>query len=120
METAPATTTGLPLSAILAIFFSFIIGIVFGGMALFVFRGFIMNRQLRIAQRKATKMLADSKLEAKDVLVEAKREADKTRNSAETELKERRSELAKQENRVIQKQRRWTASWKTLNSVNSL
>ncbi|QYY58673.1 ribonuclease Y [Dehalococcoides mccartyi] len=103
METAPTTTTGLPLSAILAIFFSFIIGIVFGGMALFVFSGFIMNRQLRIAQRKATKMLADSKTEAKDVLVEAKHEADKVRNSAESELKERRSELAKQENRVMQK-----------------
>ena len=44
---------GLGLPEILAILFSFIIGVIFGGMAAFLSRGMMANRQIRIAQRKA-------------------------------------------------------------------
>jgi len=47
-------------TALLAIFFAFIIGGIFGGMALFISRGMLINRQLRIAQKKATKLLAEA------------------------------------------------------------
>ena len=58
----------------LAIFFSFVIGIIFGGMAAFLSRRMVINRQLRIAQRRASKMVAEARLEAKNVLQEAKQE----------------------------------------------
>jgi ribonuclease Y len=90
-------------TALLAILFAFIIGGIFGGMALFISRGMLINRQLRIAQKKASKLLAEANLEAKDVLHEAKREAEKTRSSSTSELKERRAELQRQESRISQK-----------------
>jgi len=87
----------------LAIFFSFIIGIIFGGMAVFLGRRMVINRQLRIAQRKANKIVTDASLEAKDVLHEAKQEATKLKTTAETERRELRVELQRQENRLAQK-----------------
>jgi len=86
-----------------AIFFIFVIGVVFGGMATFLFRRIMVNRQLRIAQRKAAKVIAEANVEHKKTLDEAKKEADKIKAGAEAEYKERRSELQRQENRVSQK-----------------
>jgi ribonuclease Y len=88
---------------ILAVFFSFVIGVVFGGMAIFLFRRFAVNRQIRLAQRKAAKIEAEASEEAKKALNEAKREVDKTRSAADAEYRERRSELQRQENRLSQK-----------------
>ncbi|MES0328705.1 MAG: ribonuclease Y [Dehalococcoidales bacterium] len=90
-------------TALLAIFFAFIIGGIFGGMALFISRGMLINRQLRIAQKKASKLLAEANLEAKDVLHDAKREAEKTKSSSTSELKDRRADLQRQESRISQK-----------------
>ena len=87
----------------LAIFFSFIIGIIFGGMAVFLGRRMVINRQLRIAQRKANKIVTDATLEAKDMLHEAKQEATKLKTTADTERRELRAELQRQENRLSQK-----------------
>ena len=89
---------------ILAVFFSFVIGVVFGGMATFLFRRMMVNRQLRIAQRKAAKVMSEAKMEYKNTLDEAKKESDKIKAAADAEYKERRSELQRQENRVSQKQ----------------
>jgi len=91
------------IDVLLAIFFSFVIGTVFGAMAAFVLRRTLINRQIRIAERKATKMISDATIEAKNVANEAKREADKTKYELEAEYKERRSELQRQEQRVTQK-----------------
>jgi ribonuclease Y len=90
-------------TALLAILFAFIIGAIFGATALFASRGMLINRQLRIAQKKAARTMAEARLEAKDVLHEAKQEAEKTKLSSSAELKERRSVLQRQENRVTQK-----------------
>ena len=87
----------------LAVFFSFIIGIIFGGMAIFLGRRMVINRQFRIAQRKATKMVTDARLEAKDTLNDAKQEATRVKGIADAERRELRSELQRQENRLSQK-----------------
>ncbi|MFC2122600.1 ribonuclease Y [Bacteroidota bacterium] len=91
------------IDVLAAIFFSFVIGIIFGAMAAFVLRRTLINRQIRIAERKATRMISDATIEAKNVVNEAKRETDKTKYELEAEYKERRSELQRQEQRVAQK-----------------
>jgi ribonuclease Y len=87
----------------LGIFFTFVIGVVFGGMATFLFRRMMVNRQLRVAQRKAAKVIAEANVEYKKTLDEAKKETDKIKAGVEAEYKERRAELQRQENRVSQK-----------------
>ena len=89
--------------ALLAILFSFVIGAIFGGMVLLLSRRIIFNRQLRIAESKAAKMLLDAKNEAKDVLSQTQEEAKRVKATADNEYRERRSELQKQENSVNQK-----------------
>ncbi|MEE8318443.1 MAG: hypothetical protein V3R36_02260 [Dehalococcoidales bacterium] len=61
-------------TALLAIFFSFIIGVVFGGMAAFLSRRLMFNRQIRIAERNAARLMGDTREEAKKVLSEAREE----------------------------------------------
>jgi len=95
------TIFNLPI--ILAIFFSFIIGAIFGGMAIFISKGLVFNRQLKSAQKDAESILVQAKLEAKDILHEAKQEADKVKSTTDAEVKQRRSEIARQENRLSQK-----------------
>lgn len=88
----------------IAIIFSFIIGSIFGGMAAFLWRRMVFNRQLRIAERKAARMVAEARTEAKGILQEAQEEVKKNKTSADSEYRERRSELQRQENRLSQKQ----------------
>jgi len=88
---------------ILAVFFSFVIGVVFGGMAIFLFRRMMVNRQLRLAQRRASKIEAEANAESKKILDDAKREAEKIKTSTDAEYRERRAELQRQENRLSQK-----------------
>jgi ribonuclease Y len=87
----------------IAIFFSFIIGLIFGGIAVFLARRLVFNRQLHIAERRAAKMVAEAREEAKKVQHDAQEEAKRTKASAEAEYRERRSELQRQENRLSQK-----------------
>jgi len=94
---------GLDIVVILAIFFAFVIGAVFGGMAAFIFRRVMFNRQIRIAERKAAKMIAEARDESRVVLNDAQEEARKTKASVDAEYRERRSELQRQENRLGQK-----------------
>ncbi len=89
---------------ILAVFFSFVIGVIFGGMAMFLSRSMLANHQIRIAQRKAAKLLAEARTEAKDILDENKKEIDKLKLMNESEYKERRTEIQRQENRLTQKE----------------
>jgi ribonucrease Y len=88
---------------ILGFFFAFVIGVVFGGMALFLGRRVVIGRQLRIAERKAARVMAEARVEAKDIVHEAKQEAQKSRTTVETEHRERRIEIQRQENRLSQK-----------------
>jgi len=88
---------------ILVYFSSFIIGAVLGSMAVFLSRRIMMNRQMRITQRKVVRMAAEARNEAKEVLDKVREEANKIRAAAETEYRERRAELQRQENRLAQK-----------------
>ncbi len=89
--------------ALLAIFFGFVIGVIFGGMLLLVSRRIIFNRQLRIAERKAAKTVAEARNEAKELLQQAEEEAKRIKSTADSDYRERRAELQKQENRLNQK-----------------
>jgi len=91
------------IESVLVIFFSFIIGVVFGGMAALLSRRVIFNRQMRIAERKGARVVAEATLEAKDVLNEAKLEAEKIKSAADAEYRQRRSEVQRQETRLSQK-----------------
>ncbi|MFC2017223.1 ribonuclease Y [Chloroflexota bacterium] len=81
----------------------FIIGVIAGGAAVFFSRQMIVNRQLRLAQRKAARTVAEARLESKEVLREAKEEVQKTKSATEAEYRERRSELQRQESRLSAK-----------------
>jgi len=89
--------------ALLAIFFGFVIGVIFGGMLLLLSRRIIFNRQLRIAERRAAKMVSEARNEAKDLLQQGQEEAKRIKATADSDYRERRSELQKQENRLNQK-----------------
>ncbi|HEX74418.1 MAG TPA: ribonuclease Y [Dehalococcoidia bacterium] len=91
------------IDVVLAIAFSFIIGVVFGGMAAFLFRRVMINRQMRIAERKANKMLAEARAESNDILREARQETEKIKSGVEAEYRERRTELQRQESYVSQR-----------------
>jgi ribonuclease Y len=87
----------------IALFFSFVIGLIFGGMGAFLSRRMIFNRQMRFAERKAARMVAEARNESKDILQQAQEEAKGIKASADSDYRERRSELQRQENRLSQK-----------------
>jgi ribonuclease Y len=87
----------------IALFFSFVIGLIFGGIGAFLSRRVLFNRQIRLAERRAAKMVSEARSESKDILAEAQEESKRLKAAADSEYRERRSELQKQENRVSQK-----------------
>jgi ribonucrease Y len=89
--------------ALIAIFFTFVIGIVFGGMAAFLWRRIMFNRQLRIAERKAARMVSEARTEARELLQQAQEEAKRLKATADSDYRERRADLQRQENRLNQK-----------------
>jgi ribonuclease Y len=82
---------------------AFIIGIVAGALGFFFFRGAVMGRRYRIAERKALRIEADARAQAKTILDEAKVEAEKAKVASENEIRQRRAELQRNENRITQK-----------------
>ncbi len=92
------------LDTALVIVFSFIIGVVFGAMAMFLSKGMMAARQATLAKKEAAQIIAEAKTEAKEYLREAKKEADREKTLAEGEIRERRSEVQRQENRLNQKE----------------
>ncbi|MBI2868928.1 MAG: ribonuclease Y [Chloroflexi bacterium] len=91
------------IETVLAIFFSFMIGVIFGAMAAFLSRRMVFNRQLRIAERKAARIISEARNEAKEVVFEAREEVKRIKAANEAEYRERRGELQRQENRLNQK-----------------
>jgi ribonuclease Y len=90
-------------SEIIAVFFIFVIGVILGGMAAFLSRRLVFNRQLRLAERKAARMVAEARNESKTILQDAQNEAKRIKGSADNDYRERRTELQRQENRLNQK-----------------
>ena len=95
---------GIDILVIIAILFvGIVIGVIIGGLAVFTYRRFTFNRQMRIAERRAAKMVGDAREEAKGIISGAGEEARKIKAAADAEYRERRSELQRQENRLSQK-----------------
>jgi ribonuclease Y len=90
-------------SEIIAVFFIFVIGVILGGMAAFLSRRLVFNRQLRLAERKAARMVAEARNESKTILQDAQNETKRIKGSADNDYRERRTELQRQENRLNQK-----------------
>jgi len=87
-----------------AVFFSMlVIGTILGGAIVFFFRRMALLRQLRNAQRRAARTVAEARDEAKEVLNEAKDEVEKIKVTSAGEYRDRRSELQRQENRLATK-----------------
>jgi len=89
---------------VLLALFGFIIGGVAGGAFVYFFRRFRLTREMRLAERKASKIAAEAELKAKAIIREAKAEAGKLKAVAEAEYRERRAELQRNENRLVQKE----------------
>ncbi len=87
----------------IAIFFGFIIGVVLGAAGAFFSRRMLFNRQIRIAERRGAKMVAEARNEAKEIEEKAQEEGKRIKASADSEYRDRRAELQRQENKVNQK-----------------
>ncbi len=82
---------------------AFVIGIVAGAFGFFFFRGAVMGRRYRIAERKAARIEAEARIGAKQIVDEAKQESEKTKAIYESEYRQRKGEIQRQENRLSQK-----------------
>jgi len=91
-------------TALVAMGMTFIIGSVLGGFVVFLSRGFVASRQIRAAQKRAVRIVAEARDQGKQVVNDSKVEIDKIRASAENEARERRLELQRMENRLAQKE----------------
>jgi ribonucrease Y len=81
----------------------FIIGVVLGAILITVFRGALMGRRQRIAERKALRIEMEAQSKAKVIVEDAKQDSEKVKSAAENEYRQRRGELQRQENRLTQK-----------------
>ncbi|MCH8087130.1 MAG: DUF3552 domain-containing protein, partial [Chloroflexi bacterium] len=79
-------------------------GILLGGLTGFFIRYLLLGKRRRETDTKASAILTAVEAKRKEVLLEAKEEALKTRNAAEAEYRERRNELRGQERRFNQKE----------------
>ena len=80
----------LGVQGILVILFSFIIGVIFGGMAAFLSRRVMFNRQMRIAERKTSRMIAGARDESQNMRRQARDEASKVMSTTEAERPDER------------------------------
>ncbi len=64
----------------------------------------VAQQRVRSAEATAQKLVLEAQTKEKEILLEAKDEALKLRNAAEAENRERRSELQRQEKRMVQKE----------------
>ena len=73
------------------LFAGLVVGVLLGGMATFFFRRFMFDRQMRIAEKKASRMVADAKYEAKAMVDQAKQEVEKQKLVNTAEHRERKA-----------------------------
>ncbi len=81
-----------------------ILALAVGALVGFNLRLRINKAQLAAAERSAARILSDAQTKQKEILLEAKEEAIRTRAQIETELRERRGELQHSEQRLTQKE----------------
>ena len=75
-----------------------------GGVTGFFFRASIFGKRVKDAGEEASRIVAEAEEQRKRALLEAKEEALSMRTSAEADLRERRSELQRQERRLANRE----------------
>jgi ribonuclease Y len=100
---------------LVALFFVFVIGVVLGGMTFYLSRRLIFNRQLRIAERKAAKMVSEARIEAKDIVQQAQEESRRTKMTQDADYKN--ESLDKKIEAVDQRDRKLTDREKSLDDI---
>ena len=81
-----------------------LVGVVIGVIGGFFAQQTIRKNQIESAERSAANILNEADRRQKELLLDAKEEAIRTRREAESELKERRAELKSGEKRLTQKE----------------
>ncbi len=81
-----------------------IVGVAVGIGGGFVIRNAVLGRGVNAAKDAGTRLLGEAEGEKKRLLLEAKEEALQTRQSAEGELKDRRRELQRSEDRIVSRE----------------
>src|SRR5512136_2095933 len=81
-----------------------ILALAVGALVGFNLRLRINQAQLATAERSAARILSEAQTKQKEILLEAKEEAIRTRAQIESELRERRTELQRSEQRLTQKE----------------
>jgi ribonucrease Y len=103
---------------------SALLALVVGAVVGFFVRKSIAEAKIGGAQMAANQIIEEAKREAdalkKETLLEAKDEIHKLRTEAEQEIRDRRSELQKQENRLLQKEENLDRKEDTLNKREAL
>ena len=80
------------------------VGFVLGGVLVFFVWRMVIGRRTRAAQLEVEVILNDAQTKSKGMLLEAKEEVIKLKGQAESDIRERRTELNKQERRLSQKE----------------
>ena len=91
------------MSAIIAVIVG-LVGLLVGAGAGFALRRRAEVTSLQEAEEQASRVIAEAERRQKEILLEAKEEALSVRNSLESELKDRRSEASRAEQRLTQKE----------------
>ena len=89
--------------AVVLLFGGLIIGILLGGMGIIMLRRMTFDRQVRTAERKATKMVSDARFEAKSLLDDSKQESQRVKNQTDIDYREKKSEIQREEQKLTQK-----------------
>ena len=79
-------------------------GLGLGGVAGFYVRATVIGRRAKQASGEASQILDEAEEQRKEILLEAKDEALKTRTSVEADLRERRADLQQQEKRLANRE----------------
>ncbi len=90
------------------------LGLAIGALLGSTIRRRIGQGRLAAAERDAARILADAQTKEKEILLEAKEEAIRLRGQVEAELKERRAEATKVEQRVAQREENLDRKLETL------
>ena len=109
---------------LLAAIISILLGLFIGAVVGYFVRKSIAEARIAGAKNAAEQIIDDAKRDAeslkKESLLEAKDDIHKLRNEAEREIRDRRSELQKQENRLLQKEENLDRKDDTLNKREAL
>ncbi|MGE5597597.1 MAG: Rnase Y domain-containing protein [Hyphomicrobiales bacterium] len=81
-----------------------VVGVLIGAAVGYTARKRSVGTSLQQAEEQASRILAEAETKQKELLLEAKEETHRLRSTLEDELRERRAEAARIENRLIQKE----------------